>query len=56
MKELRELVRFFIQHIKAKQLSESGSEKFEELVRRALPVFGSLNETVTLNNATCGDR
>jgi hypothetical protein len=51
VKELRELVRFFIQHIKAKQLSESGSEKFEELVRRALPVFGSLNETVTLNNA-----
>jgi hypothetical protein len=51
VKELRELVRFFVQHVKAKQLSESGSEKFEELVRRALPVFGSLNETVTLNNA-----
>ncbi|MDK4738647.1 hypothetical protein PH547_07135 [Rhizobium sp. CNPSo 3464] len=51
VKELRELIRFFVQHIKAKQLSESGSKKFEELVRRALPVFGSLNETVTLNNA-----
>lgn len=49
-KELRELVHFFIQHIKAKQLSDSGSEKFAELVRRALPGFGSLNETVTLNN------
>ncbi|AYG59772.1 hypothetical protein [Rhizobium jaguaris] len=51
VKELRELVRFFVQHVKAKQLSESGSEKFEELVHRALPVFGSLNESVTLNNA-----
>ncbi|MEF0938681.1 hypothetical protein [Rhizobium sp. BR 362] len=50
-KELRELIRFFVQHVKAKQLSESGSEKFEELVRRALPGFGSLNESVTLNNA-----
>ncbi len=49
-KELRELVHFFFQHIKAKQLSESGSEKFAELVRRALPGFGSLDETVTLNN------
>ncbi len=49
-KELRELVHFFIQHIKAKQLSDSGSEKFAELVRRALPGFGSLDETVTLNN------
>ncbi|MDL2397353.1 hypothetical protein [Rhizobium mayense] len=51
VKELRELVRFFVQHVKAKQLSESGSEKFEELVHRALPVFGSFNESVTLNNA-----
>ncbi|MFS8112699.1 hypothetical protein QD460_13335 [Rhizobium jaguaris] len=51
VKELRELVRFFVQHVKAKQLSETGSEKFEELVHRALPVFGSLNESVTLNNA-----
>lgn len=50
VKELRALVHFFIQHVKAKQLSETGSAKFAELVRRALPVFGSLNETVTLNN------
>jgi hypothetical protein len=50
-KELRDLFRFFVQHVKAKQLSESGSEKFEQLVHRALPVFGSLNKTVTLNNA-----
>lgn len=50
VKELRALIRFFVQHVKAKQLSESGSEKFEQLVRRALPVFGSFNKTVTLNN------
>lgn len=37
-KELRDLFRFFVQHVKAKQLSESGSEKFEQLVHRALPV------------------
>ncbi|TXI11282.1 MAG: hypothetical protein E6Q76_02730 [Rhizobium sp.] len=51
VKELRALIRFFVQHVKAKQLSQSGSEKFEELVHRALPVFGSLGKTVTLNNA-----
>ncbi|MBB3607251.1 hypothetical protein [Rhizobium sp. BK602] len=50
VKELRALAHFFIQHIKAKQLSESGSAKFAELVRNALPGFGSLTETVTLNN------
>ena len=50
VKELRELVRFFMQHLKAKELSDSGSAKFAELVRRALPGFGSLDETVTLNN------
>lgn len=50
-KELRELFRFFVQHVKAKQLSESGSEKFEQLVHRALPAFGSLSKTVTLSNA-----
>ena len=49
-KDLRALIRFFVQHVKAKQLSESGSEKFEQLVHRALPVFGSLNKTVTLND------
>lgn len=50
-KELRDLFRFFVQHVKAKQLSQSGSEKFEQLVHRALPVFGSLNKTVTVSNA-----
>ncbi len=49
--DLRALIRFFVQHVKTKQLSESGSEKFEQLVHRALPVFGSLSKTVTLNNA-----
>lgn len=51
VQELRALFRFFVQHIKAKQLSESGSEKFEQLVHRALPAFGSLSKTVTLSNA-----
>jgi hypothetical protein len=51
VKDLRALIRFFVQHVKAKQLSESGSEKFEQLVHHALPVFGSLNKTVILNNA-----
>ncbi|MGG6898123.1 MULTISPECIES: hypothetical protein [Rhizobium] len=49
--ELRALIRFFVQHVKTKQLSESGSEKFEQLVHRALPIFGSLTKTVTLSNA-----
>ncbi|MBB6484308.1 hypothetical protein [Rhizobium lusitanum] len=51
VKELSALIRFFVQHIKTKQLSESGGEKFEQLVHKALPVFGSLGKTVTLNNA-----
>ncbi|NLR96721.1 hypothetical protein HGP17_07725 [Rhizobium sp. P38BS-XIX] len=50
-KELRALFRFFVQHVKAKQLSESGSEKFAQLVHRALPGFGSLNKTMALTNA-----
>ncbi|ENN87917.1 hypothetical protein RHSP_49201 [Rhizobium freirei PRF 81] len=49
--ELRALIRFFVQHVKTKQLSESGSEKFEQLVHHALPIFGSLTKTVTLSNA-----
>ncbi len=49
--DLQALIRFFVQHIKTKQLSESGSEKFEQLVHRALPVFGSLSKSVILNNA-----
>lgn len=52
VRDLRELIRFFVQHVKAKQLSQSGSEKFERLVHRALPIFGSLGKTVTLNNAS----
>ncbi len=51
VKDLRALIRFFVQHVKAKQLSQSGSEKFEQLVHQALPVFGSLGKTVTVNNA-----
>ncbi|MDE1991915.1 MAG: hypothetical protein KGI75_05400, partial [Rhizobiaceae bacterium] len=49
-KELQGVVRFFIEHIKAKELSEAGKAKFAELVHRALPAFGSLGETVTLND------
>lgn len=50
VKELRELFHFIVVHIKAKQLSSSGSEKFAALVRDALPVFGSLSEDVTVDN------
>jgi len=51
VQELRALIRFFVQHVKTKQLSESGGEKFEQLVHKALPMFGSLGKTVTLSNA-----
>jgi hypothetical protein len=50
VKELRDLLHFVFEHVKAKKLSKSGSDKFERLVRDALPLFVSLDETATANN------
>lgn len=50
VKELRDLLHFVLEHVKAKKLSKSGSDKFEKLVRDALPLFVSLDETVTASN------
>jgi hypothetical protein len=50
IRELRELVRFVFEHVKAKTLSKSGGDKFKALVRNALPLFGSLEETASADN------
>jgi hypothetical protein len=50
IRELRELVRFVFEHVKAKTLSKSGGDKFKTLVRNALPLFGSLEETASADN------
>ncbi|PZM14135.1 hypothetical protein [Rhizobium tubonense] len=50
IRELRELVRFVFEHVKAKTLSKSGGDKFKALIRDALPLFGSLEETASANN------
>ncbi|MGO4563976.1 hypothetical protein AB4Z52_02740 [Rhizobium sp. 2YAF20] len=50
IKELRELARFVFAHVKAKTLSKSGGDKFKALIREALPVFQSLEETASANN------
>jgi hypothetical protein len=52
IREARDLLRFVFQHVKAKNLSKKGSDRFEELARAVLPVFASLRETVTANNLT----
>jgi hypothetical protein len=50
VRELRDLLHFVFEHVKAKKLSKSGSDKFEKLARAALPLFGALEETVVANN------
>lgn len=50
VKEIRDLLHFVLEHVKAKRLSKSGSDKFVRLVRAALPLFVSLDDTVTTNN------
>ena len=50
VKELRDLLHFVFEHVKAKKLSKSGSNKFEKLVRDALPLFASLDETAVASN------
>lgn len=50
--ELRDLIRFVFQHVKAKNLSKKGSDRFKELVRGALPLFAHLSETASLQGFT----
>jgi len=52
VREIRDLIRFVVKHVKTKQLSKTGSEHFEGLVRAALPLFSTLQEEVTANNLT----
>ncbi|MBO9099043.1 MULTISPECIES: hypothetical protein [unclassified Rhizobium] len=47
---LRDLIRFVFEHAEAKKLSKRGGEKFQTLVRNALPLFGSLEETAVASN------
>lgn len=54
VKELRDLLHFVFEHVKAKKLSKSGSDKFTRLVRDALPLFVSLDETVVASNFSVG--
>jgi hypothetical protein len=48
--DLRKLIRFVFEHVKAKELSKSGSDKFKTLVRNAMPLFDEFNETAGMNN------
>ncbi|TCR92178.1 hypothetical protein [Rhizobium sp. BK376] len=50
--EVRDLLRFLFQHIKAKTLSKKGSDRFKELVRGALPVFNHFQESVDAQGVT----
>jgi hypothetical protein len=50
--ELRDLIRFVFQHVKAKTLSKKGSDRFKELVRGALPLFKHFSETASLEGLT----
>jgi hypothetical protein len=52
VKEVRDLLRFVFQHVKAKNLSKKGSDRFEDLARAAMPLFTSLGEAATANNLT----
>ncbi len=47
---LRDLMHFVIEHAKAKKLSKSGSDKFVKLMRDALPLFVSLEESAVASN------
>jgi hypothetical protein len=50
--ELCDLIRFVFQHVKAKNLSKKGSDRFKELVRGALPLFNHFSETASLQGLT----
>jgi hypothetical protein len=52
VKEIQALARFVIVHFKAKNLSMSGRQKFAELIREALPVFGRMDQTFVFHNMT----
>ena len=50
IRQVRDLVRFVFEHIKAKTLSRKGSDRFETLARNALPVFATFQENVAATN------
>jgi len=52
IRELHALLNFVLDHAKAKKLSKRGSDRFEKLVRDALPLFVSLDETAAANNVS----
>jgi hypothetical protein len=50
--EVRDLLHFITQHVKAKTLSKKGSDRFKELVRGALPLFNHFQETADIQGLT----
>lgn len=48
--ELRDLVVFVLDHVKKDELAADEQARLKDLIRKALPLMSSLDETITLNN------
>lgn len=52
IKEVGNLLHFVFEHLKAKDLSRKGSDRFKMLLRDALPLFDHARENVSVKNLT----
>ncbi|MDI7860883.1 hypothetical protein MRS76_02845 [Rhizobiaceae bacterium n13] len=52
--ELRDLVSFALTHVEDGRIDRANGDRLDDLMRKAMPLFASFDETVTANNLTVG--